>query len=104
MEKNSHTNKQRGRSVSRRDPIYRVPRSAPTMDEGSSGTYTVDPSLADLSGGERSEENPYVMVLMPTFNQAPFIRRALESLLSQTLTNWNLAIIDDGSLDNTQAL
>ena len=41
---------------------------------------------------------------MPTFNQAPFIRRALESLRAQTLTAWELLIVDDGSPDPTRDL
>lgn len=43
----------------------------------------------------------HVSVLMPTFNQASFIRRALESLCNQTLTDWELVIVDDGSSDET---
>ena len=38
---------------------------------------------------------------MPTFRQAHFIRRALESLLAQTLAEWELVIVDDGSPDAT---
>lgn len=45
---------------------------------------------------------PLVSVLMPTFAQEPFIRRALDSLLDQTLTDWELVILDDGSPDATQ--
>jgi hypothetical protein len=44
---------------------------------------------------------PVVSVLMPTFKQAGFIRRAIDSLLSQTLTDWELLMIDDGSPDDT---
>lgn len=44
---------------------------------------------------------PSVSVIMPTFNHASFIRRALESLLAQTLVTWELVIIDDGSTDDT---
>ncbi len=44
---------------------------------------------------------PIVSVLMPTYKQAAFIRRALESLRAQTLTDWELIIIDDGSPDET---
>ncbi len=47
---------------------------------------------------------PRVSVLMPTFKQAMFIRRALESLIAQSLTDWELIIVDDGSPDETAAL
>ena len=42
-----------------------------------------------------------VSVLMPTFKQAAFIRRAIDSLLAQTLADWELIIVDDGSPDET---
>ncbi|MBA3945700.1 MAG: glycosyltransferase family 2 protein [Herpetosiphonaceae bacterium] len=44
---------------------------------------------------------PRVSVLMPTFKQATFIRRALESLKAQTFTAWELIVVDDGSPDTT---
>ncbi len=43
----------------------------------------------------------HVSVLMPTFNQASFIRRALESLCAQTLSDWEIVIVDDASSDET---
>lgn len=48
--------------------------------------------------------NSLVSVLMPTYNQAAFIGRALESLLAQTFIEWELVIVDDGSTDQTQAV
>lgn len=48
------------------------------------------------------ETLPSVSVLMPTFEQSSFIRRALDSLQAQTLTNWEALIIDDGSRDGTE--
>jgi glycosyltransferase involved in cell wall biosynthesis len=45
---------------------------------------------------------PLVSVIMPTFKQDKFIRRAIASLLSQILTNWELIIINDGSPDSTE--
>lgn len=42
-----------------------------------------------------------VTVIMPTYNQAAFIRRAVDSLLAQTFPAWDLVIIDDGSTDET---
>ncbi|HEX6293279.1 MAG TPA: glycosyltransferase [Herpetosiphonaceae bacterium] len=47
---------------------------------------------------------PRVSVLMPTYNQAAFIRRALDSLGAQTLADWELVIVDDGSTDATREL
>jgi glycosyl transferase family 2 len=44
---------------------------------------------------------PLVSVLMPTYRQDVFISRAIESLLSQTLSSWELLIINDGSPDKT---
>jgi hypothetical protein len=44
---------------------------------------------------------PRVSVLMPTFEQAHFIGRALGSLAAQSFTAWEAVIVDDGSLDHT---
>ena len=41
-------------------------------------------------------------VIMPTYNQAAFIRRAISSLLRQTYPHWELIIINDGSTDDTE--
>jgi len=44
---------------------------------------------------------PLVSVLMPSFEQAGFIGRALASLQAQTLHAWEALIVDDGSDDDT---
>jgi glycosyltransferase involved in cell wall biosynthesis len=49
------------------------------------------------------ERRPAVSVLMPTYDHEHFIRRAVDSLLAQTLTDWELVIVDDGSPDGTRA-
>lgn len=41
-------------------------------------------------------------IIMPTYNQAHFIRRAILSVWEQTYTCWELIIINDGSTDNTE--
>lgn len=41
-------------------------------------------------------------VIMPTYNQAAFIRNAIQSLFSQSYTNWELIIINDGCTDMTE--
>lgn len=44
---------------------------------------------------------PKVTVLMPTYNVAPYVREAIDSVLRQTYTDFELLIIDDCSKDNT---
>lgn len=41
-------------------------------------------------------------VIMPTYNQANFIRRSIFSLQKQTFREWELIIINDGCTDNTE--
>lgn len=43
-----------------------------------------------------------VSIGMPTYNRAPLLRRALDSLLAQTYANFELIISDDGSTDDTE--
>ena len=46
-------------------------------------------------------DNPLVSVLLPVFNAEHFIKRCIYSLLSQTYSNIEIIVIDDGSTDNT---
>ncbi len=47
------------------------------------------------------EDNPLVSVLMTAYNREKFIADAIESVLASSYTNFELIIVDDGSLDNT---
>jgi len=44
---------------------------------------------------------PLVSVMMPARNAAKFLPATIESIQSQTYTNWELIFVDDGSTDNT---
>lgn len=46
---------------------------------------------------------PRVDVLMPLFEQAAFVGRALASLAAQSFTDWTLTVVDDGSQDDSAA-
>ena len=43
-------------------------------------------------------------VVIPTFNRREKLKRAIESVLSQTHQNFEIIIIDDGSTDNSQKM
>jgi len=43
---------------------------------------------------------PLVTVLMPVYNSERFLSEAIDSILNQTLTDFEFLIIDDGSTDN----
>lgn len=49
-------------------------------------------------------KNPYFSVIIPTFNRYDFLMRAIESVLLQTESDFEIIIVDDGSTDNTASL
>lgn len=48
-----------------------------------------------------SQSSPRISIIMPTYNGALYIARAIESVISQTYQDWELLIINDGSTDTT---
>ncbi len=44
---------------------------------------------------------PKISVILPVFNSEKFIKKSVESVLSQTLDDFELIIVNDGSTDNT---
>ena len=49
-------------------------------------------------------DQPEITVTMPAYNRADLISRAIESVQSQTMSSWELVIVDDGSTDDTLAI
>jgi glycosyltransferase involved in cell wall biosynthesis len=44
---------------------------------------------------------PAISVIIPAFNCAAYLPEAIESVLAQSLSDFEIIVVDDGSLDNT---
>ncbi|MCP4653650.1 MAG: glycosyltransferase [Candidatus Omnitrophica bacterium] len=49
-------------------------------------------------------KKPFFSVIIPTFNRGDFLKIAIDSLLSQDFSDFELIIVDDGSNDNTDQI
>ncbi|WP_341835857.1 glycosyltransferase [Chitinophaga pollutisoli] len=49
------------------------------------------------------EKAPLISVILPVYNGGPFLRQTLEALLAQTLEDFELLVINDGSTDDSEA-
>jgi glycosyltransferase involved in cell wall biosynthesis len=49
----------------------------------------------------KSNADPKVSIILPTYNRAKYIIETIESVRNQTYQNWELLVIDDVSQDNT---
>ena len=53
---------------------------------------------------ERNVQPGLVSIMMPAYNAAAYIQAAVESVLAQTYTHWELIVVNDGSTDATAAI
>jgi glycosyltransferase involved in cell wall biosynthesis len=49
-------------------------------------------------------ESIKITVIVPSFNQGPYIENCIKSIIKQTYNNWELIIQDGNSTDNTKAI
>jgi glycosyltransferase involved in cell wall biosynthesis len=45
--------------------------------------------------------SPLVSIVIPTYNHAPMLQRALATVIDQTYQNWNAIVVNNFSTDNT---
>ena len=47
---------------------------------------------------------PKISIIVPVYNVEQYLERCVESILKQTMTNFELILINDGSSDNSGQL
>ena len=54
-----------------------------------------------VANGPGANQDPYFTVVIPTYNRGSLLPRAIDSVLGQTFTRFEVIVVDDGSTDNT---
>ncbi|MEG5063534.1 glycosyltransferase [Microcoleus sp. B3-A4] len=58
-------------------------------------------SVQQIAASPQLESQPLISVIIPCYNQAHFLSQAVTSVINQTYKNWEIIIVNDGSLDTT---
>ena len=60
--------------------------------------------MTDTSSTSAQMERPLISIIMPVYNGESFIQDAIESVFAQTVHDFELIVVDDGSTDATLAI
>ena len=57
-----------------------------------------------LLQGATEDHTPKVSVIIPVYNVEQYLRRCLDSILGQTMPDWEAICVDDGSPDGSASI
>ncbi|MFB8794001.1 MAG: glycosyltransferase [Microcoleus sp.] len=61
-------------------------------------------SVKQVTASPQLESQPLISVIIPCYNQSHFLSQAVTSVINQTYKNWEIIIVNDGSLDTTSTV
>lgn len=61
-------------------------------------------SVKQVPASPPFENLPLISVIIPCYNQAHFLSQAVTSVINQAYNNWEIIIVNDGSLDTTSTV
>jgi len=67
---------------------------------------TLDYAISEvaLKGEMENRDFPKVTVIIPSYNSKRFLKETIDSVFSQTFTDWELLLVDDGSTDGSDQI
>lgn len=66
--------------------------------------FAVMDNIAKYLMSNVKDDSKLVSIIMPVYNRVGIVEKAIDSVLNQTYTNFELVIVDDGSSDGTRDL
>ena len=62
---------------------------------------TSQPNILDKLACKYKPKNPKISIIVASYNYQDYIKETLNSILSQTYTNYEIIVVDDGSTDDS---
>ncbi len=86
--------------------VEKKPQHADVTDKISQSRTSIERERPAMTSQESSKlvvekQKPLFSIIVPAYNQAQFLPEALNSVLSQTFSNWEAIVVNDGSTDKT---
>lgn len=85
---------------------YNNPKIFPPFSKTDKNNFLFMEIIANylVSVAENLKDKPLISVIMPVYNRKDIVMGAIESVLSQSYSNFELIIVDDASTDGTRDL